>query len=183
MTSGAAPEIADGLEQRADLELRIDGGRAVAAAPSRSSASTLSRSSTPFVMLTMNGPTARAPNRRRLSRSARKTSRTRARVASSPSPVGRGAARAGLALEQRAQSRRTLRRRLLRPLGVADQPPHHLAMDARVLAHVERRQVKAEGADAARQAPHPEQAGVLAAMCSRLAAIVRRSSSSSSGRS
>ena len=59
---GRRVEIAHGLEQRADLEMRIDGGGAVTvAAPSppaahRSSASTLSRSSTPLVMLTMNGP-------------------------------------------------------------------------------------------------------------------------------
>ena len=35
-------------------------------------------------------------------------------------------------------------------------------MNARVLAHVERGQVKAEGADPARETTHPEQAGVLA---------------------
>src|SRR5690606_15137812 len=74
------------------------------------------------------------------------------------------AARAEIALDRRDERVVALRTRALQPARIVEALCEHAVMDVRMLTHVERREVKAEGLDPPDQAPHELQAGVAAAI-------------------
>jgi hypothetical protein len=165
-------QVAHGLEQRADLEVRVDialdaralGAALVAALGVTRRRPAIEREHAQQVIGAVRHADDERPDRVRAEAAA-----ALAQDAEDVEDAGdRGVTRrhrAGLPsigrdrLELRPQPRRSLRRRPSLPPRIADQPGDHLAMHARVLPHVERRQVEAEGADASRQPAHPEQAG------------------------